>query len=153
MRVGLGLVLATLVAGSLAGCSSPNDTDSRPITDLEVGMCFDLGTSAGGASIGAVPAVDCDEGHDAEVFYTYDLADVAAYDQDTVTTEGFAGCLAPFATYVGVDYYAPEAKDLGIMGIYPSVDTWANGDREVICALTPMAIGDTLTGSMKDARD
>ncbi len=169
MRAAPLLFAATLAAASLAGCSSSNnagetpntpggtptapatgDLGSRSVFDLEVGTCYDFPSDT--TSVGEVPLANCRSAHDAEVFYIYDLTDIAAFDQDTVTTEGFDGCVAAFTDYVGVDYYSDAASDLAIYGLYPSESTWSNGDREVICSVVPMSDGDKLTGSMKNAR-
>jgi hypothetical protein len=159
MRVVPIFITAVLVAAPLTGCSSDDNgsgnvaldtTGSRSVFDLEVGLCYNYPDNT--TSVGEVPLTNCALAHDAEVFYIYDLPDYPAYNEDTVTTDGFDGCLDPFKAYVGVDYYATEAEDLGIYGLYPSSGTWANGDREVICSVVPLSVEDQLTGSMRGAR-
>jgi hypothetical protein len=177
MRAASIFAVAVLAAASLTACSSDDPVDtpqtpgiqdtpetpdiqdtpstvdstgSRSVFDLEVGLCYNYPDDT--TLVGEVPLADCASSHDAEVFAIYNLPEYEAYDQDTVTSEGFDGCLAPFTAYVGTDYYSDEADDLGIYGLYPSPDTWANGDREVICSVVPLTQGDQLTGSMRNAR-
>jgi hypothetical protein len=147
VRISYPVFAATLIAASLTGCSS----GSHSVFEMEVGMCFNAETSSEPVSVGEVPTVACSEPHDAEVFYIFNLADIPAYDEEAVTSQGFDGCVAHFQEYVGVDYYADEAADLGIYGLYPSATTWADDDREIVCSIASINEGEKLTGSVKDS--
>jgi hypothetical protein len=76
--------------------------------------------------------VSCDEPHDGEVFLAADpWAASAKFPGDDSANELTDGrCTEAFRAYVGVDYrnsmldYTPAA---------PSTDSWASGDRHILC--------------------
>jgi hypothetical protein len=126
---------ALLLAALLAGCagtaapttsSAPTPTDSTtPLTTVQAGDCFD---EVDGDS---VDILDCGSAHGYEVFASLLVAD-GDYSQATIGTEAEARCRDAFGTFVGLEY---DASALGLRYVAPSRQTWAQGDREVLCVV------------------
>lgn len=142
MRSGT-LAVAVLVASSaLAGCNSES------VLDLEPGMCFDA--AAQSTELNTVPTVDCAKPHDFEVFDVFDLPSTMTFEEAAIVAAAEEGCLARFEAYVGVDYYAPEAENLGLNTLTPVSEGWEAGDFEVVCLIEPYS-EDKLTGSVRNS--
>ncbi len=160
-RLAVTLVLSLAAALMLIGCSSTN-ADEAPRDDegslvgvgevginrLRLGDCFDQGSDVvSSTSVEAVQAVPCDEAHDQEVFYLGALPE-DDYPGDQVTADLVAEqCIAVFETYVGSSYAESE---LDIAYIYPSQDSWGDGDRGYVCSLFDVTL-ESLEGSMRGA--
>lgn len=101
--------------------------------DLEVGDCFNTEQLS---SVDEVAVVDCASPHVYEVFglAEYDAAPGDAFpgDEDLNRAANDA-CRPAFEDYVGVAY--DESEDWYATFINPSEETWAEGDREILCVL------------------
>ena len=133
-----------LLALALVGCG----VFGGNVFDLELGDCFDDGDLGEGATeVDNVPIVDCEEPHDNEVFATFDMTE-ADYPGDAATQEiAFEGCVDRFDAFVGLAY---EDSALGVTYLYPTQQTWDDGDREIVCAvyrLDGVQVTGTLEGS------
>lgn len=110
----------------------PDDGDGEvSVFDLEVGMCFNIGGD--GSSLETVPVVACDESHAYEVFalVEHEAGDDEDYPGDREMDDfAFEECEPEFEDYVGTPY---EESIYSINYLTPSEDTWAAGDREVVC--------------------
>lgn len=97
---------------------------------LEAGDCYLDPETEGGLQ--ELPGVPCSEPHDKEVFHVHviDATDRPS-DQEMVTLVE-EECYPAFASYVGVGYYSSA---LYIDRLVPSENSWANGDRELVCIL------------------
>jgi hypothetical protein len=138
----LGLIAVSVLV--LASCSSGS---SDSVADLGPGDCFD-DQFAGGElveEIETLPIVDCDEPHDNEAYAVFDLPDGVFPGDDALYVEGLDRCLPLFEGYVGSSY---ETSRLDIFPITPVAEGWADGDREIICALYDIDLA-KLTGSMR----
>lgn len=134
----LTLVLLAFVLGVAATACGGGGGN---VFSLEAGDCFDLATDAG-EELSNVPIVDCDEPHDAEVFYVYDLPD-GDYPAD-IDARTEADCINQFEGYVGSNY---TTSRLIVSSLRPTSDGWDAGDQEVVCVLF---LGtDKMTGSQK----
>ncbi len=134
MKLRITLVLAlALVAAACSG----------NVFDLEVGDCFDDPDSFD--EVANVDLVDCADPHDNEVYHLFDLADGAFPGLSTVETNAAEGCLEAFEPFVGRDY---ATSQLDIRYLYPTSETWDNGDREVVCAVFDLT-GAQMTGSQR----
>ena len=96
---------------------------------------------------GNVPVVDCDEPHDNEGYATFKLPDGACPGDDANTEQGLDGCFPPFEGFVGRPY---ETSRLDMFPTIPLAEVWADGHREVICALYDVNLA-KVTGSMRDS--
>ena len=152
------LTVLTLSAASvaLAGCSllgggggattAPTDdaTTGDDVFSIKVGDCLNDADVESEAS--EVPAVDCAQPHDSEAFASIVMADGEFPGADAVKSQSETGCTAQFNTFVGVDY---GASTLDFSYYYPTAQSWAQGDREILCLVVDPA-GQT-TGSLKGA--
>jgi hypothetical protein len=111
---------------------------------MQVGDCFD-DSSASGGDISSLPGVPCSKPHDNETFAVFDINQDNFPAGDEMDAIAYDGCMAKFEPFVGRDY---ESSSLEIFPIYPTADSWAQDDREVICALYDME-ENKLQGSMQ----
>ncbi|MGQ0847581.1 MAG: septum formation family protein [Actinomycetota bacterium] len=135
-RWAAGLWLALVVAGC-----------GEPVTDMEVGICFDDVRSA---AVDAAPRVPCQDPHDNEVFAVFEYDDSPTWpghvEIDDIARDQ---CIARFEEYVGLPY---PASTLEVLPITPTEETWVrDGDREIVCALYNLDLT-KLVGSMEGAR-
>ncbi len=115
-------------SGAIVGAGSVDAFQVR------VGDCFDDSGSSSG-EVSDLPGVPCSKPHDNETFAVFDLT-IADYPQDDTMGElAQESCLQRFDAFVGRDY---ESSSLDIFAIYPTTDSWAQNDREVICAIYDM---------------
>lgn len=117
---------------------------------MRLGDCFDntisLASDEGG-EVSTLPGVPCSEPHDNEVYAIFDV-DYEAFPGDEPMAElAFNQCLAHFRAFVGLEY---DSSVLDITALYPSATSWAQDDREVICAVYDMN-GAKRTGSARNA--
>lgn len=139
------------LAGLLAIVAMTGACSSPPVTQAEVGECFTIEGDPN--QVGTIRGFDCSKEHDAEVYYKGDLGIEGDVDSTKVDAAAREVCLSEFSGYVGADYYA---SSLDIYYMFPLEDGWANGDREVVCAVfTPdYEQGGILptSGSVKDSK-
>jgi len=92
-----------------------------------------------------LPGVPCTEPHDNEAFAVFDLT-LSSYPEYDIADISEASCVDRFEAYVGRDY---ESSSLDVVTMYPSQESWAESDREVVCAIYDMS-GTKLVGTVKD---
>lgn len=100
-----------------------------PVEDLEVGDCF-LDPGSTEAAFEAVRVVPCSMLHDNEVFHRFDLPDGNFPAGEQLETMAHNGCVDAFEGYVGEAY---DESPFEIETLTPTEESWAAGDREVIC--------------------
>lgn len=156
----LAVVVVGVIAASalVVGCGSdgaeaPRDSTGQvlaPTTvdalDIHVADCFN---NPGAESVEQVTVVPCDEPHDFEVFYSFQLDDGPYPGDEEVQKEWFDGCLAEFEAFVGTKF---DESALDVSAIYPTEQTWNDlKDREVLCSVTAID-GTRRTGTARNAR-
>jgi len=144
--------LAAIVGFAIYGASTSADRDSSGAIveegsigafNVRVGDCFNDVTSFD--EVSSVPGVPCSEPHDNETYAVFDVG-VASYPEGEGMSElAFTSCMERFEAYVGKDY---ESSSLDITTMFPSEQSWAQDDREVICAVYDMNAG-KLVGTAK----
>ena len=108
-------------------------------TGFAPGDCVDLTT---------YKVVDCTTPHDGEVYVTTTYpaaADAAFPGNDTVNATVDKLCTDGFAAYVGTSL---EQSQYTYTSLVPSADSWAAGDREVVCAVSNQD-SSKMTGSVR----
>jgi Septum formation len=118
-------------SASASGSGDPQGVETS-IFDLRPGDCF----SSGETAIVSVFVVDCSEQHVYEAFavFDHDAGPDDEYPGDQAIGEyANSACQPPFEEYVGIAY---EDSIWYITSIPPSEETWAEGDREIVCTLT-----------------
>ncbi len=124
-------------------------TESAAAADvfsIKVGDC--IGSFGDGEEVEEIPVVPCDEPHDQEVYARYEVPEADEYPGlETVQSMGDEQCAAEFATFVGLDY---DESELYLSYLTPTEDSWAQGDREILCVI--YEDGAQTTGTLKDAQ-
>jgi len=92
-----------------------------------------------------VELVPCSEPHRQEAFANFDLPGGDFPGQPEVDQQAERGCVAQFATYLGV---AQDESELRIFYLRPSKDSWSV-DKGVTCMVSD---GTATTGSFKGAK-
>jgi hypothetical protein len=147
-RLALTCVVALAAVTSLGGCAvldkvfpaqAERDAETQEIAEagqqdvfsVALGDCFNNDAAAiDNEEISDLPAVTCAEPHDNEVYFLFDLpGDDFPFDVNQLADDG---CFAQFEAFVGMPY---ETSVLGYFPIQPTFETWAEGDREVICSV------------------
>lgn len=101
------------------------------VFDIEAGDCF----SASGDSVESVLVVPCEDAHIYEAYAVLEHpggSDDPYPGEEEMVSSSDAACQEPFEGYVGRDY---QSSEFYITTIYPSEETWAVDDREIICTL------------------
>jgi hypothetical protein len=148
--IGLGVVgYGVMTSADRDESGAIVDSGSVDAFSMRLGDCFDntnaLASDEGGG-ISTLPGVPCSEPHDNEVFAIFDV-DYEAFPGDESMAElAFDQCRSHFADFVGLEY---QSSVLDIAALYPSAASWAQDDREVICAVFDMN-GEKRTGSARD---
>ena len=137
------LAIATTVA-LLSGCSLLGGATVQQFT---VGQCVDdpILAEDSETEVGTLPVVDCSEPHTGEVYYVEELPD-GDYPANA-TTLGETLCPDNFEAYVGTPYLESA---LFVTQLYPTQETWDNGDRQIVCLVVDEN-GAATTGSAKDS--
>jgi hypothetical protein len=136
-------LIVTIVATSASRDSSGEITESGDVsaTALEVGDCLkDVEESA---MITSLPAVPCDELHQAEVFGTFDLPEGDYPTEDELVAQADAGCADQMALYTPG---AMNELSIEFLYVYPPEQAWPE-DREVVCLAVS---SEGMTGSLAD---
>ncbi len=110
---------------------------------VRLGDCFD-DPDVNADEFSSLPGVPCSEPHDNEAFAVFDLT-LKEYSEEQISEVSQTSCIERFETYVGRDY---DTSALDVVTMYPSPESWAQNDREVVCALYDMS-GAKLVGSVK----
>jgi hypothetical protein len=142
---------AGLLVVGLGACSDEPERDAsgavteggdESVFEIAVGDCLtDQGT---GTEVSDVPVVPCTQPHSSEVFHTYQVPGDTFPGDFTQTAE--EQCKPAFQEFVGMAY---EQSVLDVTTLEPSVETWADGDRELVCIIVDPA--GNVTGSLRGA--
>jgi hypothetical protein len=159
---------ALLAATSLAGCGqissllggSQRDSETNEVTeagtdsvfDIQVGDCM---AEPEGDEVFDVDVVPCSEEHEYEFYYEYelDLGDDYATASAEMDADADQKCYDAFADFVGIPF--EESASLYYSYYVPSVESWADGDRQIQCMVLE---GDEngnvvpVTGSLKGSK-
>lgn len=124
-----------------ASSSAPDDL----VFNLEVGQCVSY-TNAEGLT--DLTVVDCAQPHQNEVFLLPQVPDGPFPGEQALEVQAEQLCTGQaFEDYVGVAY---SESEIYYDAAPPSAETWADGDREIICFLGEYD-GSEITGSLRNA--
>lgn len=122
------------------------DVEGRSVLDLAVGDCFQNAAQEQG-QVSALEVVACDLPHDNEVFAVLELPFPDGYPGRTAAgRQASEACLEPFADFVGLAY---ERSEYLAYPIFPTQESFDEGDREVACVLRG-AGNSPLVGTARD---
>lgn len=97
--------------------------------EIKQGDCFN---NTDFSNLTTLPAVPCAEPHDNEVYAVFDIP-LPTYESDDETFRlAVEACTKRFDNFVGRTY---EDSKLDILTLYPTLATWEEGDRGIVCAV------------------
>ena len=149
----LGLyILAAIGFGTYSVLTGVDRDESGAIVEagtldafqIRLGDCFD-DPSYDAEEFTSLPGVPCNEPHDNEAFAVFDVSYPEYPEEYVLAADAQEKCVARFEGYVGRDY---ESSSLDVVTMYPSRESWAQSDREIVCAVYDMD-GNKLVGSVK----
>ncbi|MEU2772690.1 DUF4190 domain-containing protein [Streptomyces sp. NPDC007162] len=146
--IGLALLVLMLATGGAADFweGFKEGASDRSSLSLSTGDCFDTPDHAlDDDLITDVTPVACDEGHDGEVFATYRLKGTAYPGDDAIGDSADDRCYGLEDTYVLDVWAVPD--EVAVYYFTPSEDSWAAGDRDVVCVFGSSTSGGRLTDS------
>lgn len=157
----LALLAITAAAVALSGCtmigqltnSTPRDASGAPtaantnadVFSIKVGDCLDDASSTG--TVTTAPIVPCNQPHDSEAYTSVQMKDGAFPGADAVTTQANETCAAAYPAFIGIPY---DDSDLSISYYFPTKESWANGDRQIMCTVYDNGV--KTTGTLKNAK-
>lgn len=155
----VGVPLAFVVAASAYGAyKSADRNEDGEVTkggdvstaEIRVGDCVMLpkeATTAEGTEVSELTAVPCQKPHDAESFAIKEITEATYPGETKVIALADSYCAAQFGTFVGVAY---DKSKLELSYLFPTKDSWAQGDRDLKC-LVHKPEGQS-TGSLKGSK-
>jgi hypothetical protein len=162
-RVGRLLAATTVVAAGLllSGCSVLNqlthttlrdasgtptaENDDANVFSIKVGDCLNDATASG--TVTTAPIVPCSKPHDSEAYKSILLKDGDFPGDAAIKTQAEEGCADAFPAFVGIPY---DDSKLRISYYFPTTESWANGDREILCTIYDDNV--KTTGTLKNAK-
>ena len=159
LAVALGLTLTLALSGcgminDLIGGGSVDRDESGQATEdnenadaftIKVGDCLN-DSSIVDEEVTTIPLVTCDKEHDTEVISSVLVEDGDYPGEVAIRERADEECVAAFEDYVGFAYL----DSLYDYGYYlPTAESWAGGDREILCTVWDPAgpINGTLEGA------
>jgi hypothetical protein len=112
--------------------------------NMRVGDCFD-DSSVVGDEVTNLPGVPCSQPHDYETYAVFDVSMSSYTSDESMSAVAYESCLERFYSFVGTDY---DSSVLEITTLYPTLESWQQDDREIVCALYDMS-NEKLVGSTK----
>jgi hypothetical protein len=137
-----GTILVSGIAAltlALTGCSQLSDIVDQVLPErggahiLAVGECFNntVAIVTGEDVIVDVPRENCTLAHDNEVFAAQLLTGKSFPGDERIAEDASSVCLGEFEDFIGVGI--AEAGTLQYDFFAPTENTWALGDREILC--------------------
>jgi hypothetical protein len=145
---------ASAPAEESAEPSARDDGEEVSVFDIEAGDCFNAngGESADGEQLETVTVVDCEQPHVYEAYrvFDHDAGDDAEYPgDDEILAYADEACQPEFEEFVDHEY---QTSIWYITSVTPSAETWAEGDREIVCTLGTEN-DDEVTGSAEGSAE
>jgi hypothetical protein len=145
-------MVATIIT---VGCAPARDEatgglseSGTEVRDLQVGDCLADFEEAMQAS-GVQPA-PCSEPHSDEIYASGRIPDGDDFPgPEAVETAARGICLREYEDFVGLPY---EDSVLDIGYLQPTEESWADGDREVLCTIFDPVAAAEVTGSLRSAK-
>ncbi|KQY23110.1 hypothetical protein ASD16_11055 [Cellulomonas sp. Root485] len=148
-RVAAPVLLALALAG-ISGCGILDETPEPAVRDetsgeitesseadvfsLQVGDCLnDASQSEEVEEVSSVPTVPCDQPHDSESYAATDMPEGEYPGDQAIIDASDTFCYEQFATFVGLSY---DESSLELASFFPTPESWAEGDREIMCFIS-----------------
>ena len=130
-------------APASSAAAPPASASAATHPQTHIGECFQFGPNEDSA----VTSVDCNQPHDGEYFHIFDFAGTSLPSDDEMDEESDEICGLIFEHYVGT---SPEETTLDYTAMSPTKQTWAKGDREIVC-IAVRTDDEQLTASVRDS--
>ncbi|MBX3094527.1 MAG: septum formation family protein [Cryobacterium sp.] len=145
----IGASVAVALALTLAGCGAIGSLlggGDDPFS-IKVGECFnERDFNSEQEEIESVQKVDCSESHELEATKSIILEGETRPADSVLMAQADDECFTAFEEYVGGSYDSEGVYEPTYY--FPSVRSWAEGDREILCLL--YGYDGPTTGSAKD---
>jgi len=140
--IGLSIAAVVLIGALVAAVAFfvVATKDKVVATDLAVGDC--LTDIPNGSLVQMVPKTDCAQPHAGEAYAVLTMPD-GNYPGDATINEWQNKCPAE------LESYSPDAMaddTIGVFVLYPTAETWKQGDRAIVCIATTK---DKRSGSLR----
>ena len=145
LKLCAGVAALGMLAG-FGGCGLIGGGDTTDVFSLKVGDCVDV--SGLGDLVSKLPTMACTEPHNGEIYYIFNLPD-GTFDEDANWDATVEECMRTIDEYVGPNWDQVSSQGLEPGAITPVAETWAKGDREVICYVGTVSGDMELTSSVK----
>jgi Septum formation len=128
------VVLVVLLATGGDDETAPQTSGAVAAHDLRVGTCITDATSTKG-DVRTFDAVECDTPHDGEVYTIFPVKGAKRYPGVTdILAAGQRGCRARLRRQATAKAF--RDRRLGFKFVYPTKQSWAQGDHDVTCVAT-----------------
>ncbi|QYH36620.1 septum formation family protein [Salinibacterium sp. M195] len=123
-----GCSMIDQVVNTVSDAADPGEGTTENIFSVGVGDCEAVSQTAD--EVDSTRTIDCSEPHATEFYAVVIVPDGDFPEQDAMYALGDAECLAAFESYIGVNY---DDSIYDFSYYSPSTETWASGDREILC--------------------
>ena len=127
LRPTIALGAAAIMGLALSACSSMPFNNRTQSTELAVGQCLLVPLNS---QVNSVATTECTEAHTGEVYSVTTLKNDTMPSRDEMDELVHNTCYETFEAYVGT---SPEETTLDYTAMSPTKQTWAKGDREIVC--------------------
>lgn len=104
--------------------------ETQDVFDVGLGDCISNFNAE--EQISELTVIPCEEEHDQEVFAVFEVPDGEFPGSEAFEEQVATECVAEFETFVGLTY---DESVLEIRWLEPTEDSWAQGDRELVCTV------------------
>ena len=144
LRPTIALGAAAIMGLALSACSSMPFNNRTQSTELAVGQCLLVPLNS---QVNSVATTECTEAHTGEVYSVTTLKNDTMPSRDAMDELVYNTCYETFEAYVGT---SPEETTLDYTAMSPTKQTWAKGDREIVC-IAVRTDDEQLTASVRDS--
>ncbi len=129
------VVVLVLVLSGGDGGKEPDRPATGPVSakDLSAGDCVTDATSTVG-DVTTFDVVTCAKPHDGEVYTIIELEGARYPGTEFINGKGQRGCRARLRRQATAKAF--RDSDLGFKFVYPTKQSWAQGDHEITCLAT-----------------
>ncbi|TDD69673.1 hypothetical protein E1262_12010 [Jiangella aurantiaca] len=104
--------------------------DTQDVFDVGLGDCISNFNAE--EQVSELTVIPCEEEHDQEVFAVFEVPDGDFPGSEAFQTQVESDCVSEFETFVGMPY---NESVLEIQWLEPTEESWAQGDRELVCTV------------------
>lgn len=127
-----------------AGGEEGAEGEEQNVFDVGLGDCISNFNAE--EQISELTVIPCEEEHDQEVYAVFEVPDGDFPGAEAFETQVTTDCIGAFETFVGLAY---DVSVLEVQWLEPTEQSWAEGDRELVCTVLDPAgpVSGTLEGA------